>query len=395
MPRMPGAAASPCRGVRRAAGRLVGDPDDAHRSACSERATVVLNATAATKRWPATGGSRRAGGGPGAGWWGPKLAVPAGRPRRRRPAGLRLPRQRPVPLAWGPVDARQVGDSVRDSHDVGSRRDPAGPGPTAPADLLRRLDLEFFLPGDLLVKMDCATMAASLARSVSPIPPRARRPPPVRAVAARLRTVVLRAAGVGLQPPEVGGPPAGVRGAAGAWLSGAWAGRSRPFDDPGSRPGGSYPVRSWPGGPAGTACRIYGGPGRSSPPHPEYWRCRWIARTRATLAEARLPDPTAMAIAPATRVEGQGATLHRWRPAAPGDHGGAQLGPAGRVEAAGSLRQRRGQPAWPKALIRSPAAGRTTRTRLNGRARRALRVAMTWCDLQRRRRGGGPPAKPG
>ena len=94
---------------------------------------------------------------------------------------------------------------------------------------VRALDLGFFLPGDLLPKMDRATMAVSLE---------ARSPLldhevlelcatfPVEALLAGRRTkAVLRALAVGLLPEEVcEAPKRGFEPPLAAWLAGGWAG---------------------------------------------------------------------------------------------------------------------------------------------------------------------------
>ena len=213
-----------------------------------ERATVVLNgdggdeALAGYRRFLAA----RVSAWPGAGWWGPRLAafLPVARDTADRLArGFRAGDR--SYLAWGPTKLTpdEVGDLIGPRSATTSAVDAIlqAPGPTAPADLLRRLDLEFFLPGDLLVKMDRATMAASL-EARSPFLDHvflervARYPSGLLLRGFRTKSV-LRAAGVGLLPPEVRrAPKRGFEVPLEAWLSGAWAGEVKALvDDPSSR----------------------------------------------------------------------------------------------------------------------------------------------------------------
>lgn len=122
---------------------------------------------------------------------------------------------------------------------------------------MQQRDFGFFLPGDLLVKMDRATMAASL-ESRSPlldhclIEAMARVPPNVLLHGWRTKAVTRRAA-TGLLPAEVG--RAGKRGFEApleAWLDGGWSGEvATVLEDPAATlrqvldPAGLAPHRAW------------------------------------------------------------------------------------------------------------------------------------------------------
>lgn len=135
-------------------------------------------------------------------------------------------------LAWGPVKftpgevASLLGREVRLSgfHRILEQ----APGDSA-VNRLRALELFFFLPGDLLVKMDRATMACSLearspfldqevVRFLLTVPPELLLSP--------FRTkLLLRRATRGLLPGEVRrGPKRGFEPPLRRWLSGPWAG---------------------------------------------------------------------------------------------------------------------------------------------------------------------------
>lgn len=134
--------------------------------------------------------------------------------------------------AWGP--AKLTADEVREL--LGPEVEPAAPNPLAvisagrdPLSTMRALDLGFFLPGDLLVKMDRATMACSLE---------ARSPfldhellelacaIPTRALLRGWRTkAMLRDATVGLLPDAVRrAPKRGFEVPLERWLEHEWAG---------------------------------------------------------------------------------------------------------------------------------------------------------------------------
>lgn len=103
---------------------------------------------------------------------------------------------------------------------------------------LRAADLEFFLPGDLLVKMDRASMAASLeARSPLldyQLVEYAASLPPSLLFSARGTKPLLRAAAAGLLPRAVRrAPKRGFEVPLVDWLAGPWAGEVRAvFEDP-------------------------------------------------------------------------------------------------------------------------------------------------------------------
>ncbi len=103
---------------------------------------------------------------------------------------------------------------------------------------LRAADLEFFLPGDLLVKMDRASMAASVeARSPlldHELVEYAVTLPPSLLFSARSTKPLLRAAAAGLLPRTVRlAPKRGFEVPLAAWLAGPWAEEVRAvFEDP-------------------------------------------------------------------------------------------------------------------------------------------------------------------
>jgi asparagine synthase (glutamine-hydrolysing) len=209
--------------------------------AARRRATVVLNgdggdeALAGYRRFLA----QRLRALPGAATWGgaagavaTALAPLAGRPAawgRRLTQGLAA--SDPY-LAWGPVKL-DAGEAAALTSGV-----PATPAPYRellerhaaldPVSLLRALELEFFLPGDLLAKMDRATMAASL-EARSPLLDHellegvAAFPTGVLLRGWRTKAV-LRAATRGLLPTAVRrAPKRGFEVPLEAWLAGPWA----------------------------------------------------------------------------------------------------------------------------------------------------------------------------
>ena len=103
---------------------------------------------------------------------------------------------------------------------------------------LRAADVEFFLPGDLLVKMDRASMAASLeARSPlldQELVEYAVALPPSVVFSAMGTKPLLRAAAAGLLPRPVRcAPKRGFEVPLAQWLAGPWAEEVRTvFDDP-------------------------------------------------------------------------------------------------------------------------------------------------------------------
>lgn len=144
-------------------------------------------------------------------------------------------------LAWGPVkfspeDVRAI--LGREASLVGVRQAIKACPDTSPINYLRALELFFFLPGDLLVKMDRATMANSLE---------ARSPfldqevvafllslPPELLVSAFSTKVLLRRLARGLLPEAVvRGPKRGFEPPLSQWLRGPWSGEVRQvFRDP-------------------------------------------------------------------------------------------------------------------------------------------------------------------
>lgn len=209
--------------------------------AARERATVVLNGDggdeilAGYRRFL---GARLAGL-PGSRWWGPAAAAGAGAflGRREQAAwALRLGRglasssDNESYLAWGPVKflpseaGLLLGRAIPPEAWL-----PSGALPGGPVNTLRRQDLEFFLPGDLLVKMDRATMACSLeARSPlldQHVVELALRIPSAVLLRGWRTKAVLRAMARDLLPgPVVRRGKQGFEVPLEAWLAGPWAG---------------------------------------------------------------------------------------------------------------------------------------------------------------------------
>lgn len=144
-------------------------------------------------------------------------------------------------LGWGPVKftPQEVAEILGREPDLRGFRRVLGSAPAgSPVDQLRALELFFFLPGDLLVKMDRATMAWSLearspfldqevVRFLLTVPP--------RLLLKGLRTkALLRRATRGLVPPPVRrGPKRGFEPPLPRWLAGPWAGEvERILKDP-------------------------------------------------------------------------------------------------------------------------------------------------------------------
>lgn len=152
-------------------------------------------------------------------WWG-----------RRFKAGLEEPSG--GYLAWGPVKFTplEVAEILGREPELQGFRQALQHAPTdSPINRLRALELFFFLPGDLLVKMDRATMACSLearspfldqevVRFLLTVPP--------RLLLKGLRTkALLRRATRGLVPALVRrGPKRGFEPPLPRWLAGPWAG---------------------------------------------------------------------------------------------------------------------------------------------------------------------------
>lgn len=147
-------------------------------------------------------------------------------------------------LAWGPVKF-SPGDVAailgREASLEGLGQAVKACPDTSPMNCLRALELLFFLPGDLLVKMDRATMANALE---------ARSPfldqevvafllslPPELLVSPFSTKVLLRRLARGLLPKAVvRGPKRGFEPPLSQWLSGPWAKEvQRVFRDPASR----------------------------------------------------------------------------------------------------------------------------------------------------------------
>ncbi len=235
--------------------------------AARERATVVLNGDGGDE---VLGGYRRLLAARAAGWplarrWLPLAARAAGRAGFRSGWSRRLADglgggEHPY-LSWGPakLSAEQAGAALGE--------DPAPPRSfTALADRLgglplaqavRALDFELFLPGDLLVKMDRATMATSLeARSPfldQELVRRLSRVDP-RVLLARGRSkAVLRRAASGLLPAEVvRAPKRGFEAPLADWLQGPWAEEVRTVTEDSAaavrtvlEPVGLSPWRDW------------------------------------------------------------------------------------------------------------------------------------------------------
>jgi asparagine synthase (glutamine-hydrolysing) len=149
--------------------------------------------------------------------------------RERLAEGLRSPSD-PY-LIWGPIKftRAEVAELLGET--------PAGdalPQPELrdPVNRMRAQELEFFLPGDLLVKMDRATMANSLeARSPfldHELLERVATFPPALLLRGWRTKAVLRAAAAGLLPEEVRrAPKRGFEVPLTSWLAGPWAGEVR------------------------------------------------------------------------------------------------------------------------------------------------------------------------
>lgn len=144
-------------------------------------------------------------------------------------------------LAWGPVKftPAEVSSLLGQEVSLGNFRRILYEAPGASViNRWRALELFFFLPGDLLVKMDRATMACSLeARSpfLDQEVVRFSLTVPPELLLSRFRTkVLLRRATRGLIPREVRwGPKRGFEPPLGRWLSGPWAGEvKRVLQDP-------------------------------------------------------------------------------------------------------------------------------------------------------------------
>jgi asparagine synthase (glutamine-hydrolysing) len=167
---------------------------------------------------------------PGAGRWGPAVArfLPGFPPawRERLAEGLRSGAD-PY-LSWGPVKFTRFEASALLGGEGGPEAVPQGKGSDA-VNRMRAQEIEFFLPGDLLVKMDRATMANSLeARSPfldHELLERAATFPPALLLRGWRTKAVLRAATAGLLPEEVRrAPKHGFEVPLAAWLDGPWAG---------------------------------------------------------------------------------------------------------------------------------------------------------------------------
>jgi asparagine synthase (glutamine-hydrolysing) len=176
---------------------------------------------------------------PGARLWGPTASrlvpgVPAAW-RKRLAAGLRF-RSDPY-LAWGPVkfESSEVASllGIGASAILGLRGEGL-PGADAwavrgdPINRMRAQEIGFFLPGDLLVKMDRATMANSLeARSPfldHELLERLAAFPSSLLLRGWKTKAVLRAAAAGLLPEEVRrAPKRGFEVPLSSWLAGPWA----------------------------------------------------------------------------------------------------------------------------------------------------------------------------
>jgi asparagine synthase (glutamine-hydrolysing) len=178
---------------------------------------------------------------PGRRLWSPLAAIAVrvlegvgGLPRgwgRRLAAGLRSAED-PY-LAWGPVKLLPseiralLGTPDAQGQDLFpevSRQ----PG-TCSVDRMRRLDIDFFLPGDLLVKMDRATMAVGL-EARSPFLDHvflewAARLPPALLLRGFRSKALLRRAAAGVVPYAVrSAPKRGFEVPLQSWLAGPWAG---------------------------------------------------------------------------------------------------------------------------------------------------------------------------
>jgi asparagine synthase (glutamine-hydrolysing) len=174
---------------------------------------------------------------PGARVWGVAAArllpgVPAGW-RERLAEGLRS-KGDPY-LAWGPVKFSSPEVAALLGEEGRAPAEPAAWTPQQPGGAVNRMraqELEFFLPGDLLVKMDRATMACSLeARSPfldHELLERVAQFSPALLLRGWRTKALLRAATAGLLPDEVRrAPKRGFEVPLAAWLAGPWAGEVR------------------------------------------------------------------------------------------------------------------------------------------------------------------------
>ena len=176
---------------------------------------------------------------PGARLWGPAAArlvpgVPAGW-RTRLAEGLRSGVD-PY-LIWGPVKFTRAEVANLLGREPGGDAVPQGEG-SDPVNRMRTQELEFFLPGDLLVKMDRATMANSLeARSPfldHELLERVATFPPSHLLRGWRTKALLRSAAAGLLPDEVRrAPKRGFEVPLPSWLAGPWAAEVRTvLEDP-------------------------------------------------------------------------------------------------------------------------------------------------------------------
>jgi asparagine synthase (glutamine-hydrolysing) len=173
---------------------------------------------------------------PGARLWGAAAArlLPGVRAgwRGRLAEGLRS--ERDPYLSWGPVKFTADEAAVLLGEDgAAPEPHPFGETPaTGGVNAMRAREIEFFLPGDLLVKMDRATMACSL-EARSPfldqfLLERVAQFPPGLLLRGWRTKALLRSATAGLLPDEVrSAPKRGFEVPLEAWLSGPWAGEVR------------------------------------------------------------------------------------------------------------------------------------------------------------------------
>ncbi len=207
-----------------------------------ERATVVLNGDGGDE---AFGGYRRfiaarLSGLPGARIWGAALAglaspILGGGRSERLSRGLGA-RSGAGYLAWGPIKfapaeiAELTGAAPTGCPPLAALLE-RGAG-LEPVNATRLLELEFFLPGDLLVKMDRATMAASLeARSPwldHPLLERAAQFHPTTLLKGWRTKAIPRGAARGILPEAVRlGRKRGFEVPLAPWLTGPWSGEVR------------------------------------------------------------------------------------------------------------------------------------------------------------------------
>ena len=161
--------------------------------------------------------------------------------RERLAAGLRS-RDDPY-LSWGPVKFSASETATLLGEDGGAAREKnwwTAPQARDGVNRMRAAEVGFFLPGDLLVKMDRATMACSLeARSPfldQELLERVAQYPPALLLRGWRTKAILRAATAGLLPDEVRrAPKRGFEVPLADWLSGPWAGELRTvLEDPGA-----------------------------------------------------------------------------------------------------------------------------------------------------------------